>query len=162
MKTRIFITVLLVLGISLITTNVLASSLDDLATICHKPGDNEVTIMVAASSLNSHFAHGDRQGGCGEVFNICPFEPMAITLSSPDLVSIPVQITTDGQDLNFAANDPPGVLWVLTQLDGSILFEGGYDDHFHFTWLPYDFSKPGYYYVAFDHRLLALHIQVFR
>ena len=87
-------------------------------------------------------------------FNVCPFDPISITLSSPDPVWVPVQITTSGQDINFGADDPPGVYWALTDLDGNILVGDGPDDHFHLMWGgPYNFSEPGYYYMIFSHPL---------
>lgn len=122
-------------------------------TICHKPEANEVTIEVASSSLDAHLAHGDRQGSCAEEFKTCPFEPIPITLSSPDPVKIPIQITTNGQDLNFGTDDPPGVYWSVTDLEGNIIIGDGPDDHFHLTWGPYNFSEPGYYYMVFNHPL---------
>jgi uncharacterized protein YraI len=35
-------------------------------TICHMPGDNQVTITVDMSALDAHLAHGDSIGACGE------------------------------------------------------------------------------------------------
>jgi len=84
-----------------------------------------------------------------EEFNICPFEPVMVTLTSPDPVKVPVQITTSGQDLNFGATDPPGVNWALTYLDDTIIVNGGIDDGVHFS--TYWSSVPGFYYVVFDH-----------
>jgi len=126
----------------------------DRVTICHKPGANEVTIDVAPASLDAHLAHGDMQGSCDEEFKTCPFEPIMLTLSNPDPVKVPVEITTNGQDLNFGANDPPGVYWALTDLDGNIMSGDGPDDHFHLAWAgPNYFSEPGYYYMIFNHPL---------
>jgi len=84
-----------------------------------------------------------------EEFYVCPFEPVMITLTSPDPVKVPVQITSSGQDLNFGATDPPGVNWALTNLDGTIIISGGVDDGQNFS--SFWSSVPGYYYVVFDH-----------
>jgi len=123
----------------------------ELVTICHKPGANEVTIGVALASLDAHLRHGDRDGSCGEEFKVCPFETFTITLTSPDPVKIPVELTENGQDLNFGANDPPGVYWAITDLDGNVLLNDGPDDHLHFNWGGIDFSDAGQYYVLFSH-----------
>jgi hypothetical protein len=118
-------------------------------TVCHHPGPNEVTIRVAEPALGPHLAHGDYLGECEETYNTCPFEPITLELTSPDPVQIPVQITTTGQDINFSADDPPGVAWYLTDNDGNILLNpGGYDDHVHLIW--YGFSEPGKYQMVFQ------------
>lgn len=120
-------------------------------TICQKRGANEVTIEVATSALDVHIAHDDKQGSCDQEFKICTFEPIMITITSPEPVTVPIQLTEIGQDLNFDTDDPPGVFWSATDLEGNIIIRDGPDHHFHLTWGPYNFSEPGNYYMVFNH-----------
>lgn len=67
MKLRILI-VILVTGMLLVPTLVLAGS-DGKVSVCHIPPgnpDNASTILVSQHALETHLAHGDETGECGE------------------------------------------------------------------------------------------------
>lgn len=123
--------------------------------LCLSPGPHQVTIEVAEPAVNALLAQGARLGPCEEI-NVCPFEPVMITLTSADPVRLLVQIVSAGQDVNFQADDPPGVYWALTDLEGTaVIGPYGADDHFHLTWEPINFSEPGTYYMVFEHELAS-------
>lgn len=121
--------------------------------LCLSQGRHQVTIEVAEPAVEHLLARGATLGACEEI-HVCPFEPVMITLTSAEPVKVLIQIASPGQDVNFGADDPPGVYWTLSDLDGTaVVGPDGPDDHIHLTWGGIEFSDPGTYYMVFEHEL---------
>jgi hypothetical protein len=146
----LFISLAAIAVVSICSSLVLAEG-QTRVKLCHKPGPNEVIIEVAEPAVAAHLAHGDRLGECVEGINVCPFEPITLALTDAEPVRVPLEVTPEENDVNFAAEDPPGVYWSLTYLDGTpVIDRFGADDHMHLLWEGWD-GAPGFYYIAFDH-----------
>lgn len=143
---RVLLTTIVGFGLLLPMSSISADTVGTVR-LCHTRAQQAITIEVGGPAVAAHLAHGDVLGGCDEI-NVCPFDAVSISLTNSEPRAVPVEITAEGQDLYFVADDPPGVMWALAETDGTpVVGPEGNDDYIRLLW--YGFSEPGLYQMVF-------------